>query len=227
MYTNTEIIYNSKKLQTKIFGDIKKTPSFLFLQGGSKSSDIFIYLAEQLNNRGINSLLFDHSGFGNSEGKKEDSSLEVRFNEAIKASNLLNEPLNVCAFSMGGYIGLKMLENCQINSLILFCPGIYTKNAFNINFGPKFTRIIKEKESWRNSDIFKPLSKFTGKLLIIIGDKDEIIPNAIINLLDKAATKTSKKEILYLPNCTHSINEFLENNPEQLEIVLNKISEFL
>jgi pimeloyl-ACP methyl ester carboxylesterase len=211
----------------KIFGDIAKKPALLFLQGGSKSSDIFIYLAKKLEEQKIGSLLFDHSGFGNSPDKKENSSLEIRLNEAITASKHLRKPLNICAFSMAGSIGLKMLEKCQVNSLILFCPGIYTKDAFKVNFGPQFTNIIKQFESWKNSDIFKPLSKFNGKLLIIIGDQDEIIPTEIIKLLDTNSPHCSKKEIIHLPNCTHSINEYLENNPEKLNLVASKINEYL
>jgi len=205
-------------------------PSFLFVHGGGGADKYrTLYLAERLLSHDISTLAFDHSGSGESTGLLENSSLAKRYDEALEAIKFLtkDKPLTICGSSMGAYIILKLLEKENVKNLILFCPAIYDARAFSLKFNDGFTDIIRQKESWKNSDIFSALEKFNGNLLVFIGKEDEVIPEGVIELLDKSSQNARKKEIVVIPNCPHKIHTWLSEHKDITDEVVEKISEFL
>jgi len=177
----------------------------------------------------IESFTFDHSGHGESTGELKKSSLKKRVDEATEAlkASSLSTPISLCGFSMGGYVSIKLAESLgleNIQNLILFCPGIYNAEAYSVQFDQGFTDILRTKDSWENSDAFQILDKFTGNLLIIIGDQDEVIPEGIADQLYESTSSAKSRELIYLPGCTHSINSWFKNNPEEANRIIQKIA---
>lgn len=205
-------------------------PSLLFLHGGGKSEKYkTLPLAKQLFQKGISSFSFDHSGSGESTGKMKDSSLKKRWKEAKTAMDFLDEnaPLTVCGNSMGGYVATKLLETKKVRTLILFCPAAYNKNAFPAPFNTKFTEIIRKEESWKQSDIFPLLKNFTGNFLLVIGEDDEVIPEGAIELFDAHTQQAAKKEIIRIPNVGHQIHIWLQEHPEEMEEIAEKMVKYM
>lgn len=205
-------------------------PSALFLHGGGKSSKGRTeYLARRLAERDVSSFSFDFSGHGESSGALANSSLKKRTEEAKAAMQFLtkDKPMTVIGSSMGGHIALELLKDFTIQNLILFCPAIYSRRAFDAKFGSGFTKIIRKKDSWKNSDIFISLEKYKGSLLFIIGENDEVIPEGVIKILDKHSQNAKKKEIVKIPNCQHKIHTFLSSHEELANKVTDKIAEFI
>lgn len=205
-------------------------PSFLFVHGGGDADKYrTLYLAERLLKYDISSLVFDHSGNGESTGSLENSSLQKRYTEALEAIKFLTKetPSTICGSSMGAYIALKLLEKESVKNLILFCPAVYDARAFSVRFNRGFTEMIRQKESWKNSDIFSALENFNGNLLIFIGEEDEVIPKGVIGLLDKTSCNVKKKEIVVIPHCPHKIHSWLSEHKDIADKVTEKISEFL
>lgn len=230
---------NTKKVNFNVCGEqlagivVSKSdadiPSLLFLHGGGGANKYrTLYLAERLLTYDISSFAFDHSGSGESTGMLEKSSLQKRHNEAVEAIKFLTKekPLTICGSSMGAYIALKLLGIENIKNLILFCPAIYDARAFSAEFNNDFTAIIRQKESFQNSDIFSVLEKFEGNLLIFIGQNDEVIPKKVIDLLDKSSLNTKKKEIIIIPGCPHKIHTWLSEHRDIADEVAKKVSEF-
>jgi len=186
-------------------------PSFLFLHGaGQSDKSRAFYLMERFQSRGISTCAFDFSGHGSSSGDLKKSSLQRRTDEAacaIKKFLAQDKPMTVCGSSMSGHTAIRLLDEVSnIGSLILFCPAAYDRDAYSVPFNNGFTSIIKEKGSWEKSEIFSLLEEYTGKLLIFIGENDEVIPKGVIELLDKHSTKATKKEIVVIPECNHMIH---------------------
>lgn len=205
-------------------------PSVLFLHGGGQSKKYrTLALAKKLFQKGIFSFCFDHSGSGESTGKMKNSSLKKRCKEAKIALEFLdkNAPITVCGSSMGGYVATKLLETKKVHTLILFCPAAYNKHAFSVPFTTKFTEIIRKKESWKQSDIFPLLKNFTGNFLFIIGEDDAIIPEGVIELFEKNTQKVAKKEIIRIPHAGHQIHSWLQEHPEEMEKVTEKMMKFI
>jgi len=205
-------------------------PSVLFLHGGGESTkERTEYLAVKLANKGFPSLSFDFSGHGESSGTLANSSLKKRIKEAEAAMQFLakDKPITVIGSSMGAYIALELLKDFDIQNVTLFCPAIYDRKAVDMKFGGGFTETIRKKDSWKNSDIFIPLERYKGSLLVIIGTNDEVIPEGVIEILDKNSQNVKRKEIVKIPNCPHKIHSFLYFYEKLANKVTDKIIEFI
>ncbi len=205
-------------------------PKFVYLHGaGIGQKERVNSISLPILNSGINILAFDFSGHGESTGELKKSSLQKRVNEAKEIIDHFasKEPLTICGSSMGGYVSIKLLEHFKIDTLILFCPALYDKNAYSVRFDEGFTEILRSPESWKNTDVLSLLENFTGKLLIIIGEKDEVIPKGVIDLINNHTPNAKKKEIYIIPNCPHRMIDWLKDKEAELNHLHQKITEYL
>ena len=205
-----------------------KSPSLLFLHGaGTANKNRAEYLQEEIKDCGIESYSFNFSGHSGID--LEESSLEKRYKEAKRVIKELNlkKPLSLFGSSMGAYIAIKLLEEFEISNLILFCPALYSSKAFNISFGPNFTKILREINSWKNSDAFEIIKNFKGNLRIFIGEKDEVVPKQLIEMLDENSRNTSSKKIIIIPQATHALHQFISENKMWKARVKDEICQLL
>jgi len=212
-------------------GNASEKPEVLFLHGagrGSKQRPLPIaeYLLEK---EKVSSFLFDFSGHGESSGILVASSLAKRVAEARAALQFFNpkEKFSICAFSMGGHIALELLADFQIENLVLFYPGIYTHKAKEVQFNQNFSEIIRQPESWKQATVIKNLHTFRGNLLIVIGDKDGVIPSGVIELIDAAAQQTKRKEVLRIQGADHLFLQKLLQDPTQKQMLCEKVADYL
>lgn len=205
-------------------------PKCVFMHGGGSGvKERVCGIAEPIINHNINILAFDFSGHGESTGELKKGNLKKRVKEAKNAIQLFasHKPLILCGASMGGYVAIKLLEYVKVDTLILICPALYDKAAYEVQFDAGFTDIIRESQSWRNTDVLDLLKSFTGKLLIVIGDKDEVIPQDVIDLIIANSQKAKKKELYIIPEGPHRIIKWLMDKPEELQRFHKKIEEFV
>ena len=203
----------------------------LILHGAGKAhSGRYEKLRLKLAENGFGKIIFDYPGHGQSSHNIGDSSLQIRTQVAqFFLDELPSSDLTIFSFSMSGHVTLELLKKNlnSIQNLILFCPAIYSKEAFEINFGPEFSQVIRQPESWKNHDLKTPLENFQGKLLIVIGENDEVIPREVVQTIYDLAVNTSKKEILELPNVSHLIGNWLNEKPENVDWMVRKVVEFV
>jgi pimeloyl-ACP methyl ester carboxylesterase len=194
---------------------------------GQSTKERIVYLLKGLEDRiEFNAGIFDFSGHGESTGKLEESNLEKRTNEAsafIKEYGT-DHPV-IIGSSMGGYIALKMLEVFTPKSLILFCPALYSQEAYSTPFTNQFTEILRKPDSWKDTDVLSPLQNFKGNLLVFIGTEDTVIPPGVIDLIDQNSNNTKKKEIIKISGSPHGIHAYINEHPEVREMVISKILE--
>lgn len=227
-----------QKIEQQIAGEMIRA-RFYSAQPDSKADWVYIHGAGKLGllefpysaefeRKGFSVLNFHFSGCGQSSGNFENSSLSKRVAEAraMIESHVDSENFKICAASMGGHIALRMLQYFQPKSLILFCPAIYDRDAFELPFGSGFSQAIRKPFSWKNSETLELLRNFNGQLLIFIGSDDQVIPKGVIELLDHNSPNASPKEIITLSGCPHNIYLWLEQHPQQRQTVINKILDF-
>jgi len=204
------------------------SPRLLFLHGAGQSTKEKIRpLAERLLQAGLASFSFDFSGHGESSGKLEQSSLKKRVAEAQAALNFLSPQRRVlCAFSMSGHVALELLKTNPFETLVLFCPAIYAPEAFEAPFDRRFTSIIRQNESWKRSQAVQMLDNFTGKLLVFSGEKDEIIPKGVIELIESHTQRAVRKEIVTIPGAGHFLIQAALQNPKVMDTYVDKIVEY-
>ncbi len=149
----------------------------------------------------------------------------THYKEALFASSFLNssKAITLCGSSMGWYIAIKLLRDLNVKKLILFCPALYTRHAFDIPFWWGFSDLIRQYESWRDSDAPEYLREFTGDVIVIIWDEDMVIPPWILEILSSSCTSVHSFEIIKIPNCTHLIHDRLSQEKWLLDSIIQKL----
>jgi uncharacterized protein len=202
-------------------------PQLMFLHGaGQATKERGRPLTEAIvETTGLGAFLFDFSGHGGSSGALSESSLKKRTEEAEVAWQFLakDKPQALFAFSMGGHIALELLKHHQVETLVLFYPGVYTRQAFDLPFDGRFSAEIRKDQSWRDASVFDNLRSFTGNLLIVYGENDVVVPKEIITLIYDAAANAAHKELYIIPNVPHLLLPTVYQDPDLMRQVQDKI----
>jgi uncharacterized protein len=206
-------------------------PELLFLHGaGNSTKDRSLPIAVKLaSDYGISSFAFDFSGHGESTGNLQESSLKKRLDEARVALAFagFDEKVSLCGFSMGGHIALELSSEISVRGLILFYPAVYADQAFDLRFGPEFSSVIRQENSWRNSRLFDAVRTFAGNLLIVVGEQDRVIPFDVSRLLLEHATAATATRLVTVPNAPHVLLPELYRLPDLFSSVCDTMSQYI
>ena len=222
---NFKIDFKHHTLIGDIIGD-EAISNLLILHGaGNGTRDRFLELRNSLSDANHTSLAFDFIGHGETGGELADSGLKLRTEQALTVLEKISYtiPLAVLGSSMGAYNAVKLTEHLDISTLILFVPGMYTPEAYSVNFGPDFSKIIRLNRSWEDTDAWEILESFEGKLLVVAAENDKIIPKEIPEKLYASATRANSRELYVVPNAPHLLIHYLNKNPELFKTLSDKL----
>ena len=177
----------------------------LVMHGAGQSSRArFVKLRQALLTRGIASAAFDFIGHGETGGQLYENSLTCREAQALNViKSLKMSPKRLIGSSMSGYTAIKLSQQLQVEQLVLLVPGIYTPSANRVNFGPAFSNVIRQENSWYDSDAFDVLAQFTGEVVIVAADNDTVIPRLLVDRLYEAASNAKGRVLKVISNATH------------------------
>ncbi len=188
----------------------KPFPAVLFLHGGGRVlSGRFAPWQQSLAGYGFASLFFSFRGCEKSEGIFEDGTLENRLRDASSAyrfllSDKLINPhaLFIAGASMGGHVASKLATIFpETKGLLLYSAAAYGKPAENLPLNEKFTGEIRKTESWKNSPAFSALSRYPGKIHVVYGSLDRVIPIGVKEMYKKL----SHNHYTEIDGATHTI----------------------
>jgi len=207
------------------------SPRVLVLHGaGNSHRGRFQMLREELLAEGISSAAFDFVGHGDTGGDLKSSSLSSRTRQACRVVDALNlqQPFSVIGASMSAYTSVKLLEHFHIKSLILLVPAMYTSQAYSTPFNRGFSDIIRQPQSWVQSDAWRLLADYTGRLLIVAGENDQIIPRDVINRIYDSAHNAAERKLYIAPHASHFVfTDLRENDPDEFKYVFEQICNVL
>lgn len=210
----TFLKFRNRKLSVSYDGPHNSKNTALFFYGGGKTArkERLRPWQDSLASQGIASVAFDYSGCGSSSGMFEDNSLSQRIEEALVCTQWIRDNYpesRICLYgsSMGAYTALGVLNRIpdKVSSLMLVVPAAYSPDAHTVPFGPKFTEILRRDNGWNNSLSFSWIKKFTGTLMIIAGELDDVVPVEIPKLYLRNAVNAKKKNLLILQGMTHTM----------------------
>jgi alpha-beta hydrolase superfamily lysophospholipase len=219
--------------ETKLIGDTifsDSSPRVLCLHGaGPADRQRFKELRNMLAAKGIASCAFDFIGHGETGGEMASSSLKSRVEQslAVIASQRLPRPLSIIASSMSGYVAIQLIKSCEVDNLIFLAPAVYASNANSIAFGPEFTKVIRRPYSWRATDAWEILKQYKGNLLVFAAEKDQVIPDEVIQKIYTSAQNAKSREVVLLKEATHPLGKWLNEHPDLLRTVSDRISDVL
>lgn len=204
-------------------GDV---PRVLALHGGGQSSRRGIqYLLAGLANGGVASASFDFSGHGESSGQVEGSSLNERMAQAMAVAGRVapGRALSLIGTSMGGHIACSLIERLQPPALVLFCPAAYVAQAQDAPFGPRFQHILRSTVDYASSPAFDAIEGYEGRLLLVYGTADAVIPAQVLDQYERRARKAKSVEVVRLEGAGHKLHDWLPSHPRDHERVLDAV----
>lgn len=203
-----------------IVGDVLGEPQqlrALFLHGAGQSDrQRQRLLREELAQSGFGSVALDFSGHGESSANSPGS-LKKRLQQAqavlahIDTDGTIH---TVVGTSMSGEIALRLACNrgSRINHAVLIVGAIYGRAAFSIPFGPEFSSIIRQPQSWRDAETLEFICDYRGGLTLIKALDDAVIPHEVADLLEQAAVSARFRQLIDLPETDHRVSEKMAND---------------
>lgn len=216
--------FHSWRLST---GTAGKTVAVLLHGAGTSDSTRAVSLAEDFAAAGIPVVSLDFFGHGKTGGELAQTSLTERINQAETAITFWTKPddtLIICGFSMSGHVVLRLTESLgdRVQSIGLFCPAVYAKEAEDVPFGPAFSEIIRRPHSWQNSLALEVAAKFKGRALIFISADDEVIPWPVVaEIASRLRISASDVRLQLVRGARHQLMQWLASQPEHRKSIVN------
>lgn len=160
----------------------------LFLHGGGHAdADRYHDVQSYLSGFGITSLAFSFRGCGKSQGVLKESNLSHRLADAVSAleyfmlrTRFSLDRIILWGSSMGGHLSCRMVGKYPtLNGLILQSAAAYGQAAESKFYGEEFKEEINRKQAWDGSLAFTNLSNYSGRVLIIYGEDDKVVPDGV------------------------------------------------
>lgn len=214
---------------TKVYADTGREPSVISFHGFGVTATRtrILYMLDYLAMHGVSSACFDFSGNGDSTGRLEESTLNLRKEEASAAAKFLGRPegsLAVIGTSMGAYLAALLSPVLRPRSLILVCPVAYPEEAMGLKLTEDFPKLARRRpRAYAESPAFEAIRDFDGRLLIIAAGHDEVASAEVINLYVSSARSARSKKVIRLEESGHKVHPWLQEHDEERVNVLEEV----
>ncbi|MCM2580069.1 alpha/beta hydrolase [Streptomyces meridianus] len=191
----------------------------LVLHGaGNGDKERVLPLAEDFAALGHPAVALDFSGHGESSGALPELSLRRRRDQAAGVIEELCDPelpLILVGFSMSGQTVADLIEvyGERVAAVVLCAPGIYGRQAWDVPFGAGFTGLIRQPGSWRTSAAPAAYARFAGRAVLVLPERDDVIPAGVTSLIGSALTENADFSTLRLPGAGHQLGRWLAGQP--------------
>jgi uncharacterized protein len=195
--------------------------------GGSSAAEGFRELRTYLHAQGIETVAFDFVGHGRTSGQQSGTTLAERVQQAlsvISSQRLDSSALTIIGFSMGAYVAAKVAVQLQVPRLCLAIPAAYSSQAYKVPFGPEFSQILRTPRSWADSDAFDLIHRYTGHLLVISAEDDNVVPADIPQRYASAGSNSASTVHHIVRRSGHSLSEHYEREPTARAVVYAEIT---
>lgn len=214
---------------TKVYADSGREPSVISFHGfGVTATRTRIrYMLDYLAMHGVSSACFDFSGNGDSTGRLEESTVNIRKEEASAAVKFLGRPegsLAIIGTSMGAYLAALLSPVLRPRSLILVCPVAYPEAAMELKLTEDFPKLARPTpHAYAESQVFEAIRDFDGRLLIIAAGHDDVASAEVIDLYVSSARSARSKKVIRLEESGHKVHPWLQEHDEERANVLEEV----
>jgi alpha-beta hydrolase superfamily lysophospholipase len=184
-------------LATPIDSTVRAT--VFICHGIGETVENWLPVQRMLASRGVASLVFDYAGYGRSTGFFSPSRAE---SNALAAFDWLRQvaptaPIWQLGFSLGSGIAASVAAGMSVSGLVL-CAAFTSLREGAVSCGfPRYLAFLVPP-IWRNAE---ELVEFTGDLLIVHGEDDELFPVRMADELSTACAGSSS--LVVVPGLVH------------------------
>lgn len=160
-------------------------PVALFFHGNGESAAQNLSFAQELNDQGIDVFLAEYRGYGGLEGEPTEKGLYLdgaAALEQIRKSGVPPERVVLVGRSLGSGIATELASRGNGSALVLISPYTSMVDMGRSIAGPLAAILIPDK--YENES---KIAKLDLPVIVIHGDRDEVVPYAMGKTLAKRA----------------------------------------
>jgi uncharacterized protein len=202
----------------------EKNPGVIFFHGLTSSEKGYISFAEKLAEHGIVSLTLNVRGHGESEGDFDKLTVNDVILDGLNAYDFFAkydfidpDRIGLLGKSVGGAIVSSVSAQRKVKSVLLSMPAAYTDEMMRMPFNkiqPNVYAIFQNMENIGDTKACQAIAQYEGNLLIVIGEKDDIVPLDVTSEYFNIANKAQRKEKVIIKDSLHVLDE---NGRKQFE----------
>lgn len=213
---------DGQKLRGNIFypqNPKDKNPAVLYIHGWTSEQDRNFQFAEALSGLGFVSMTFDMRGHGISEGNLNDLSredfmkdVEIAYDFLVADGKVDPENVSIVSSSFGAYLGMILTTRRKVKNLALRVPANYQDEGFNqpqVQYAKR-----PDTVEWREQKLepnatmsLRALSDFSGDVLVVESENDELVPHQTLENYMNALKDKSRLTHTVMKGAPHSIRE--------------------
>jgi fermentation-respiration switch protein FrsA (DUF1100 family) len=200
----------------------RPAPAVLVCNGNGGNRALRAPLATALSRAGLSVLLFDYRGYGGNPGRPSEDGLaaDARAAQAWLAARPEVDPDRIAYFgeSLGAAVALRLAVERPPAALILRSPFTSLTDVGRLHY-PWLP--VK----WLLTDRYGSaarVAQLTVPLLVIAGERDQIVPTALSRRLYDAAT--APKRFVLVPGADHN-DAALVNGPQTVDEILRFLAQ--
>ncbi len=215
---NIEVDSEIKLKSWLIKKNLNKLKTLLIFHGNAGDLSNRIYKLNELNKLDINILLISWRGFSGNKGSPTEKNLYEDADAAIKwlnKKNVKNNKIVLYGESLGTGVAVEMAKKNNFNSIILESPFTSIENSAKIYY-PYLPVKFLLKDRY---DSISKIKKINSPILIMHGEKDEVVPFSMGKELFKQAN--NPKHSYFTSNDDHMM-EFNSELLNEIKIFIEK-----
>ena len=223
----------------------EKCPALMFLHGWTSRQDRYFGLAEQAAERGYVCLTIDMRGHGRTGGNLKELSRQDFLDDVVGAYDFLTtvpevdkNKIVVSGSSYGGYMTALLSAERSCFALILRAAADYPDTGFeepHYNQADSYyENVEQDKIAWRSvvhppteTRALRAIHAFTKPVLIVESEKDDIVPQTILQGYADAVPDKSMLTYTVMEGAPHGLSGDLERQQELIDITLHWMDKVL
>ena len=219
-YKDVKIPANGKNLDGTLYIPSDKegpVPGVVIFHGRGSRKARYTDRAEALADAGFMTLIFSFRGCGESEGDFGEQTPSMGYQDAqagfdflMEQENLDKERVGVYGGSFGGYLAAILTQDRSFNSLILAAPALYMDEWWHKvleKLEPGLTQNYRNGNYFSENKALEATSKYTGALLLMTHELDDICPKNQTQAFINAAKETRLNDQAEIKGVAHSLIE--------------------
>lgn len=197
--------------------DTRLLPSVVIFHGRGSNKDRYTGRSEALAKAGLLTFIFDFRGCGESEGEFKNQTIAMGFQDATAGYDYLvhhnlcdKKRIGVFGGSFGGYQAALLTKERFVKSLVLSAPAIYQDEWWDKvpeSLDPERKALYRLQASISDTKAMKAIQTYSGALLVIEHEKDEVIPKRITRSYYKKALCVSERKIEIIRGAPHALHD--------------------
>lgn len=206
---------DGEKISISVFAIANQKPQVMVLHGaGDATQRRCKGLCELFFQKGIGSISFDFSGYGESSAHYPNT-INKRVKEASQLiDDFMGSNFSIAAFSMSGHVAIELSAKYKrrVDGLMLLSPAIYSDECTTLAFGADFSKCIRQPFNYLNSSMWQKICDYHGVVVLVTPEHDYVIPQEVFFKLEECRADLYRVNIKH---ATHSIGQWINQNMEE------------